>query len=111
MAAKMTGAEFKRFYNDPLSWPEGTWYEDGVITVDGVEQEEIHEDKISDTAKVVIVCGVVFLNQDDREGVAFDTYFRRWLKMQTMRQLVVQVDASKLDAVVAAVKAAGGKVS
>lgn len=110
MAAKTTGAEFKRFYNDPQFWPEGAWHEEDVITFDGVEPEGIDVDKISDTAKVVIVSGVVFLSQDDREGVALDSYFRRWLKTQATRQLIVEVDVSKMDAVLAAVKAAGGKV-
>lgn len=108
MSAKTTGIEFKRFYNDPAFWPDGAYHDDDVVIVDGVEHEDLDLDKIPDNAKVVIECGVVFF--PGGEMVAFDTYFRRWKKAQTTRTIVVEVDASKLDAVVAAVKAAGGKV-
>ncbi len=110
MSVKTTGAEFKRFYNDPSFWPEGAWHDDDVVLVDSIEQDDIDVDKISDTAKVTIDAGVVFMSANDRDGVGFDTYFRRWLKAQTVRKIVVEVDASKLEAVIAAIKAAGGKV-
>lgn len=110
MAEKTTGAEFKKFYSDPVFWPDGVWHDDEVVLVDGVAQDDLDPDMIPDASKVVIECGVVFLHDDDGEGVALDTYFRRWLKVQTTRSLVVEVSAEKLDAVVAAIKAAGGKV-
>lgn len=110
MAAKTTGAEFKKFYSDPVFWKDGVWHDDEVVLVDGVAQDDLDPGKIPDASKVVIECGVVFLNDEDIEGVELDTYFRRWLTVQTTRSLVVEFSAEKLDAVVAAIKAAGGKV-
>lgn len=110
MAVKTTGAEFKRFYNDPEFWPEGAWHDDDLVLVDGVEQDDIDVDKIADAAKVTIQAGVVLMSESDDEGVAFDAYFRRWRKSQTTRTIVVEADASKLDAIMAAIKSAGGNV-
>lgn len=110
MTVKTTGAEFKRYYNDPVFWPEGAWRDDDVILVDGVEQEDIDVDKIPDAAKVTIEAGVVFKSVSDDEGVNMGTHFRRWLKAQTLRTVLVEVDSTKFEAVVAAIKAAGGRV-
>lgn len=111
MAVKTTGYEFKRFYNDKNWWKEGTWHDAVVLLVDGEELDNQDEyDYILDSAKVVIDSGVVFLSETTDDGVAMDSYFKRWKKAQTVRSIVVEVDISKLDAVIAAVKAAGGKV-
>lgn len=110
MPVKTSGAEFKRFYNDATFWPEGAWHDDDVILVDGVEQEDIDVEKIPETAKVTIEAGVVFMSDSDDRGVGLDTHFRRWHKAQTTRQIVVEVDVAHLDALIAAIKAAGGRV-
>jgi len=110
MSAKTTGAEFKRFYSDAKFWPDGSWHDDDVIIVDGVHQEYIEADKIPDSSNVVIKCGFVFLSQEDDTGVALDTYFKRWLKAQTTRTVLVEIDAAKLDDLFAAINSCGGKV-
>lgn len=110
MVAKANGAEFKRFYNDPQYWPEGAWHEDAMVVVDGAEAgAEFDLDAIADTAKVAIHAGVVFMPERD-DPVSLETQFKRWRKEQSIRTLMVDVDVGKLDAVMAAIKAAGGKV-
>lgn len=109
MAAKTTGAEFKRFYNDSAFWLEGVWVDASVISVNGGEQEDYDADRIPDDAKVAILSGVV-VGADNDEICAFDTFFRRWLKAQTTRTLNVEVSVEKLEAVIVAIKVAGGKV-
>jgi len=69
MSVKMSGAEFKKFYEDDEFWPDGD------------------------------------------EGPSLETYFRRWRKKQTTTFLTVECDHTKLEAVKAAIKAAGGKIS
>lgn len=109
MATKTTGAEFKKFYEDDSVWPDGSFHEDTVILVDGVDAKDSDFSAISDTANVCIESGWVFLPDKD-DGIALGTYFNRWRKRQSLQTILVEVDADKLDAVIAAVKAAGGKV-
>lgn len=108
MPVSTNGAEFKRFYGDEQFWPEKAWHEDAVIEVDG-KKEDLDLFAIPDTATVKIVEGVVFMDQG-QEPITLETFFKRWRKQQNTRTLMVEVDASKLDALVAAIKAAGGKV-
>ena len=111
MAVKTTGAEFKRFYNDKEFWPEGTWHEDELITVDGDDQEGGFDvDALRDESEVRIEDGVVFGPQFDQNEPSFEAYFKRWKKKQTTTVFVVECDIAKADAVKAAVKAAGGRV-
>lgn len=121
MATKTTGAEFKRFYTDPKYWPsessqssaaDNIWHEDATIIVNG---EEIGPTTdlmtMPDAADVRIEGGIVLGSrwQNDDEP-SFETYFKRWRKEQSTKSFLVECDESKLEAVLAAVKAAGGKV-
>ena len=110
MAVKTTGAEFKRFYEDPVFWPEDTWHEDTVITVDDNECEDIEVEAINDSSIVVIEGGVLMGPQWEHEGPSLETYFKRWRKQQTTSTFLVQCDNAKLDAIKAAIKAAGGRI-
>lgn len=113
MSVKMSGAEYKRFYSDPEFWPEGVWNEDAEITVDGNEQPDgIDVETLSDNAVVIIEDGVVCGPQwEFGDSPSLETYFRRWRKKQTTTFLTVECDHAKLEAVKAAIKAAGGKIS
>ncbi len=115
MTTKTTGAEFKRFYNDKEIWPDDTWAEDEVVTVDGSSFKNddgmFDYDTIPDAAIVTVAEGYVDGPQFDGEGPSFETYFKRWKKKQTTATLIVECPLDKVDAVKAAIKAAGGKVS
>lgn len=114
MAAKTSGAEIKRFYNDPEFWPEDdgdTYHDDEVITVDGKPMDAGHGiEGIPDSAVVTIAGGMVFSKKWDGDEPSFETYFKRWKKKQATVSVIVECDVSKRDAVIAAIKAAGGKV-
>jgi len=110
MAVKMTGSEFKEFYADEDFWPEDTWHEDAYMSVDGTEYPDgIDVDELSDTSVVELSGG--FVVGLDGEEPALDTYFKRWRKKQTTTTFVVKCDKSIVEAVKAAIKQAGGKVS
>jgi hypothetical protein len=68
-------------------------------------------DAIPDAAAVTIEGGIVFGPQwtSDNEP-SFEGYFKRWRKLQKTKSFVVECDESKLEAVMAVIKAAGGKV-
>lgn len=112
--AATTFFSFKQFYNDEAFWPEGHWHEDEeiIIEFDGViAHNDGDYDLLSmpNNAKVTISYGIV----QDEEGNEFGTleaYFRKWRKKKNTAHLVVSVPLDKLDAVKAAISAAGGKV-
>lgn len=115
MATKTTGAEFKRFYNDDKYWPEddgNTWHEDALLSIDGVVQEDgIDIQVLADDAEVKIQGGVVYGPQWEGNEPSLEAYFKRWKKKQSTVSFLVECDQSRLDAVKAAIKAAGGRVA
>lgn len=111
MVAKSTGAEFKRFYQDPEFWPDGAFHEDVIFKVDGHTQEDgIDVQTLRDNSTVTIEGGIVLGVFNDNEP-SVDAYFKRWKKQQTRTSFLVECEVSKLDAVKAAIKAAGGRVA
>lgn len=110
MAIKTTGAEFWRFYNDDEFWPDGAWHEDTVVTVNGETVDDYTREIVPDDALVVIDGGVIFLAADGNKTVNFDSHFRKWRKVQDTMSIVVECPTAVIDAVKAAIKAAGGKV-
>lgn len=115
MSVKTTGAEFKQFYEDERFWPQDdgkTWHDDEVITVNGVVLSDgVDTDRMPDDALVTVEGGMVFSPQWDGNEPSLEAYFKRWRKLQTTRTVLVECDAANLDAVKAAVKAAGGRVA
>lgn len=110
MATKTTGLEFKRFYADKSIWTDGLWHEEQTAVVNGVEvNEDFCFENLADTDELVISDGVV-LSKDNGELCSLESFFKKWRRAQNTETLIVTVDKSKRDAVVAAIKAAGGKV-
>lgn len=114
MAVKMTGKQFKAFYDDPAVWgprdaKDPTYCDATVISVDGEEMEDWDCDKIDDAASVVVMCGDM-LEQGRGIPNTFDGAARWWLKRQSTVSFVVECHKDAREAVEAAVKAAGGKV-
>lgn len=112
MATKTNGAELKAFYNDDAYWGENLWHEDIVLVVNGAEQPDgfsISED-LKDEDLVTIVDGVVLSSSDEVDDRSFESYFKAWRKQQSTAYLAVTVPKEKLDAVRAAIKAAGGTI-
>lgn len=112
MATKTTGAEFKRFYTDPAFWPDTTYFDDETVTVNGTTWGRTDDfENIPDAAAVTVEGGIVYGPQwKNDDEPSFEGYFKRWRKLQTTKSFVVECDESKLEAILAAIKAAGGKV-
>lgn len=105
---KTNGYEFKRFYNDDSAWPKDAWHEDQTLIVNGDEWTQ-GVPEIPDTAVVNLIGGVVY-GLPNGSVVSMETHFRNWRKRQNTSRIVVEYDTSKHDEVIAAVKAAGGRV-
>lgn len=111
---KTTGAEFKRFYNDPKYWIEENdmFHEDELLMVNGVQWDNDEDrDKIPDNAKVVIIGGVVFSNEwDSDKAPGFDTFFIRWKKGQNTTILCIEVKKEEVARITALLKKEGAKI-
>lgn len=110
MSVKMTGKEFKAFYDDPAVWGDNkATAPDSVISIDGVEVDDWDMTTIADEAIVKVLSGYM---EDAPAGVpeSFAGAARWWLKRQATATLVIECHKDKLEAVKAAIKAAGGKV-
>ena len=119
MATKTTGAELRAFYNDDAYWlksgdgkSDDVWHEELVLEVNGIEQSDdfsINQD-LKDEDQVKIVYGHVLSTSEGFEGRSFESFFKTWRKQQNTVYLSVAVPKEKLDAVRAAILAAGGSV-
>lgn len=104
---KTTGAQWSAYM---ASWPDGQWFDDSDETFNGISPDEWGDKPIPPDAVVEFSYGVVFANQDDREGISLTRHFRRWLKAQSVDVLLCEVPKEKADALRQAVSALGGKV-
>lgn len=111
MATKTTGAEMKAFIQS--DWGDGVYMTGYAIDVNGERFDEFgesfEEEDLNPTDKVVIVAGSVVNDESDSE-VSLQTFFKRWKKIQSTAYLSVECSKEKLEAVMAAIVAAGGKV-
>lgn len=124
MAVKCTGAEFLRFYNDKAWWfsregktaqsdDENTVWEDACVLVNGeqIAEYEFDFDKdLKPTDTVSVSGGVVFGKVVGAKEPSVEAYLKRWLKAQSTTSILIDCPKEKLDAILAAIKAAGGKV-
>lgn len=111
MTTKVSGVTFKRFYADPAAWPGAdgeTYHDDAVVTINGMPSEDLDLSAVEDAA-VVEVSGGFMVSEDKRiDGRGFEQHLKDWIKRQSVVTLVVEVDSTKVNAVIEAVKAAGG---
>lgn len=112
MTIKMLGAEFKRFYSDPIVWAPDTFHDDVLILVDGANasDKDIDLATVSDTATVVIESGEIL---DGLPGVPDDIADAAiwWRARQTSADYVVSVPHSQREAFEAALASVGLRAS
>ena len=110
MTIRTIGTEFKKFYSDTSAWPKGVYHEDEEITVDGDTVDYRYDlSRVPDNATIVLADGYV-LNLPNGKDISFEQHFKNWKKRQMTSTLVVECPLDKLEAVTAAIKAAGGLV-
>ena len=119
MTTKLLGAEWKAFFAEP--WPDGWYYEDEIITVNGEEVDtyEFDPSTVADDAKMTLDGGIIRGDSQTRctppmtrEGIDLEKYFKRWRDRQFWTTCTVGLpkDKVKQKAIKDAIKAAGGKI-
>ena len=114
MAKKITGLEFKKFWSDKAFWPDQTYTDDVVFKVnEKVMDENADIANANDMDLITIENGFVLESTMYKscETPSLLSYFRKWQKTQTTSSFLVDCDNSLLEAVKAAVLAAGGKIT
>lgn len=109
MTIRTTGAEWKRFYADETVWLPGYCHEDETVEVNGLESGDLDLSTVADDDELSIVCGCVY-DGDGEYLTSLEKMFRKWCKAQTMTTFLVECRKEDAERVLAAVKAAGGKV-
>lgn len=113
MKITVTGAEWKRFYEDSEIWKDGSFHDDvsGVIDGKTVGSDDLDFDlsAIADSAVITEIDGVYFPDGDTVDGTSLATVFKKWRKAQTTATIIIECHISKKDAVEAAIIAAGGR--
>lgn len=111
MAVKCTGAEYNAFIES--DWENDAYMDDYSISVNGVEfnqfqEDSIHHHEIKPSDKIVILAGCVY--EDSKYIRTLESHFKMWRKKQATAFLAVECPNDKLEAVKAAIVAAGGKI-
>lgn len=109
MSAKISGAEFKRFFHDDQYWAPASHWDDVLLTINGKPEPDFDVDTLNDADEVKVESGDVYFNDSDKT-IQVATFFKSWKKAQTESILIVDVDSANKEAVIAAIKAAGGRV-
>lgn len=101
---KTNGATWKAYL---ASWPDGQYFDCSNETFDGVDAAG---GEPADDAVVEFNCGVVFANEDDREGVDLVRHFKKWKKQQTMDAVTCWVPKDKAAEFTQLLRGMGGSV-
>lgn len=113
MAVKTNGATIKRYLADtsPQAWPAETYYEDDLISVDGIDADmDFDLSAVDDSAVIEIKGGTVVMDGDPEKFVSMTAHFKRWLKRQDHVRLLVEVHRDYADAMRNAILAHNGEI-
>jgi hypothetical protein len=109
MSVKVSGAEWKRYYDDKVAWPEEAYHDDTVILVDGkLPGDDFDLGEVADTAVLEVQNGFVIF-PDGRDEDLQD-HFERWRIGQSEVFCVFRAPKNALEAIRTAIVAAGGTV-
>ena len=104
----MSGSEFKRFYTEPLIWSDRTSWDDTLINVDGVSEENLEGElgNVADDAVVKIETGYLV---SPPAGVPEDLIdaIEWWRAKQSTTEVMFRVPNERIDAVRQALAALG----
>lgn len=115
MKVKTTGKVLKAWFADDSEWPPGLWFEEEVVTRNGVEVEDFFDfaHMASDDDIVCVEDGQVFMDHGDYRGSRLGSVagkLKAWIKRQNVATVLIEINKDRLDDLRAAVEAVGGKV-
>lgn len=117
MGVKTNGAEYKAYIadTDPKFWPDGSFIDDDVLIVNGTthgsDDLTLDTSAFKDEDEVIIHCGSFYQSAREDDPISLETHFKRWRKAQSTVRIAVEVHKDKLDGLMTAIKANGGRVT
>ncbi|HCT05875.1 MAG TPA: hypothetical protein DIW86_10980 [Pseudomonas sp.] len=105
------GAVVKAFFADVSEafWPEGSYVDDDVYIVNGIEvSDDFDSAKLDDSATVEVVSGYIVLESGDTKDLL--TQIRKWIKAQNTERIFIEFPKEKRADVAAALAAVGVKL-
>jgi hypothetical protein len=107
--AKISGAEFKRFYSDEAHWDDA-WYDEGMLKVNDVEVDDVDITTLADADAVEIVSGYVIGKDGSAKGT-LKSFYATWAKAQTHTAIALDVPKANVAALIEAAKQLGATPS
>ena len=102
MTVTTSGAEFKRYLSDEAEWADDAYCDGESIAINSIPRgDQWSADEIEDGDVVALTGGLV--------RVAMESHFKRWVKKQNTRTIIVTCAESQQVVVLAAIKLAGGR--
>lgn len=108
---KTTGAEIKKFWScdDQQFWPDDSYVEDLVWTVNGQDALNIEVDKLEDS-DVVVLEGYIFRANLEAGEKSIASVMKKWRQLQTHSTFAVEIPNDQKEALEAFLKTIKGKV-
>jgi len=111
MSIKVTGAEWNRFHGDDAAWPEGSWYDDVEMLIDGIALDDGADlSSLPEESQITLNGGFVVMSEGYRDRKSLEAHFKAWRKKQTTVFFTCSAPREMSEAIKAAILAAGGKV-
>lgn len=113
---KLTGKQWKEFYNDPQYWGPDSWFEEENMTING---NPIPDDNLSDADSLNtmkdtdIVCingGVVYLSNNFNDTVSLESHITQWKKTKNTTLILIEVKKELEKDIKQSIKNLGGKI-
>lgn len=110
----MSGAEFKKFWEDKTAWPgnDGQTYVDdeeieisGTLYLTGVDVDVVKDDDI-----VKITGGFISSDDPKIDGTMLEAHYKAWKKKQKTTSMIVECPVDKLEAIKDELKKLGAKI-
>lgn len=94
------------------SWPTERYYDDAVVTINSVAEEQVAPEKFSSIDALIEVSGGVILDPNDRDvSLGLEREFKKWRTKQSSVFVLCQVPADKTEELKKLLKTIGGKVA
>ncbi|MDF8363337.1 MULTISPECIES: hypothetical protein [Achromobacter] len=105
------GALVKAFFADESEafWPEGSYVDDDVYIVNGIEvSDDFDSAQLDDSATVEVLSGFIALEDGNTRDLL--SQIRKWIKVQNTEQVFIEFPKGKRAEVAAALAAVGVKL-
>ncbi len=116
--SSVSGADFKAWYADPEVFPEGSYWDDVLVLVDGkvyigdeisAQRPDGEVEDIADDAKVEVEGGFI-ASESGLETKDIRDSLSEWMTRRAFSRVVVMVPRGDMDAFLRAVQATGARI-